>query len=195
MAQGEKVVIFDFQYKYSDSGQFKEEFAVTVRAPSLADFSIHNVMTAYAAEAQQNNQAAGMKMFSSISSEQLDAMFKERRANRDGEQTDLVELDTDMVTRVISTYAAGLGAEKFDRFMAFLKKTLTGNPRLVTVGETKIPLKDAEWEAIAQAGGMDAITQIMATFAGFFLEALPSKSPSANGDASQASLPSGAVAH
>jgi hypothetical protein len=191
--KGEKQITFPFSFKYSEAGVFKEEFGVTVRAPSLDQFAVHTAMVAFAAEAGQKNQIAGMAAFGALPEGVIASMVK---ARGDQEQLNSApETDDEMATRVIGQFASGLGSERFPRFMDFLLKALKNNPRLASVGDGKVPLTDATIQSICDVGGMDAVNVVMATFAGFFLEPVASPSKNATGEDTPASQQSALAVH
>jgi hypothetical protein len=193
--KGEKQVTFPFSFKYSEGGIFKEEFGVTIRAPSLDQFAVHTVMVAYAAESGKKNQADAMVAFGALPAATLEVMVKARgeQAEQDGPAP--VETDAEMADRVIGHFASGLGSDRFPAFMAFVLKTIKNNPKLATVGDGKIPLTDATVDSIVAHGGMDALNLMMATFAGFFLQEAPSTSQKPIGDNTQASQQSAHGVH
>ena len=53
--RGTRLVHLPINFRYSDNGTFKEDCAVSLSAPSLDQFSVHNAMVAYASEATRNN--------------------------------------------------------------------------------------------------------------------------------------------
>jgi len=174
--KGEIQVHLPFEFDYSDGGTMKKETMITVRAPSFADFKIHNAMVGRAKSAEVGTAVAlsGFKRSADDASPAPAASERE-------------ESDAEMVDRVIGVYAMGLGDEKFSTFMEFVKATLTNNPRLAAVGETKIPIKDAVWEQIGLKGGMDAVNLIISAFAGFFLTDQRSRSLRETGESSSTS--------
>ena len=177
--RGQKVITFPFEFEYSHEGQFKKEFGITVRAPGIELFNVHNKMIAFASEAE-----VGLAIkFSRVNRDKPEAADEEEAKPK------APETDEEMVQRVIGAYSMGLGSEAFPNFMLFLKTTLTNNSRLATIGDTKIPVTDLVWNAIDNAGGMDAINMILRSFAGFFLKQPDSQaSEKANGSNSPPTL-------
>lgn len=194
--RGTRLVHLPINFRYSDNGTFKEDCAVSLSAPSLDQFSVHNAMVAYASEATRNNDKEQALTFAAMAPA-LETLkkFREEAISTEVEVAPAEETDEQRTTRVVEFYAQGLG-EKFPAFMEYLKKTLTNNPKLARVGDTKQPLRDESWEDIASKGGMDAVLMVFAGFAGFFLkEAARTKSQEANGSNSRAMSPSRAEVH
>lgn len=179
-----KAIEFDFEFQYSDKGQFAAEQVITLQAPSFADFGIHTTMTGYA-KAAEVGTAVALSAFRREDRQDLSSVAEETPAS--------VESDAQMAERVIGVYAMGLGSDKFPAFMDHVRKILTNNPRLARVGETNQPIVDDVWRSIADKGGMDAINLVIAGFAGFFLTAAPSRSQNANGADSPTTSPSAPV--
>lgn len=185
MAKGrEAEIMLPFEFAYSDGGVMKTEMAVTVRAPSFEDFKVHNTMVGYA-KAAQVGMAVAFSKFSRPEARATDV------PEGDAEPAEIAETDAEMADRVLSTYAAGLGEDKFAAFMEYLRGVLTNNARLAFVTGTKVPIRDKVWASIGEAGdketvggGMQAITIICAAFAGFFLMEPRSRSAATTGESS-----------
>lgn len=176
--RGKKEINFPFEFEYSHEGQFKKEFGVKVQAPGIDQFDIHNKMVAFASDAE-----VGLAI----------KFSKVKREDRQTDEEDIAksapETDAEMAQRVIGVYSMGLGPEAFPIFMSFIKKTLTNNPKLASIGETNVPITDLVWNAIDNAGGMDAVALVLMSFAGFFLKQPEEvKSGKANGSSSQPTL-------
>lgn len=194
MAKGrEQEIMLPFEFSYSDGGVVKTEMAVTVRAPSFEDFKVHNTMVGYA-KAAQVGVAVAFSKFARPEARATDV------PGGDAEPVEIVETEAEMADRVLSTYAAGLGEDKFSAFMEYLRGVLTNNARLACVTGTKIPIRDKVWQSISEAGdkeeaggGMQAITIICAAFAGFFLTEQRSKSAARTGENSSTTSPSDRV--
>jgi len=207
--KGRKVLILPCEFRYTakaPGGQatFLTEHAVTVCAPSLAHFAIHSRMIGFAKAASATFQREQAIAFSAMKPEAIETMMRARKAMAaDAAQAGVVEAEelppeteVEMADRVMDYFATGLGPDRFPEFWDWLKKVLTGNPRLAFVGDaeggrTGSALNDGEWNAIDQAGGMEAINIILAGFADFFLTGVaPSKSASTTGTESPTSQPS-----
>jgi hypothetical protein len=188
MARGQKLVTLDFEFEYSKGGKFEKEFAVTLKAPSLDLFAVHNYHVSMA-ESVELGLAAKFSRFErrAVSDAERDAAIAKQ------EEAQAVETDDDAAKRIISQYASGMEPDAFASFVEKVKKTLTGNPKLATIGETTIPITDAVWDDIASKGGLDAVMQIIAGFLGFFDTARKSASPT--GKNSRAGQPSEAAVH
>ena len=173
--RGTKQITFPFEFQYSEGGSFKKEFAVTLRAPSLGQFKVHNQMTAYAWMAEIGIAAR----FADIKRPEPSAPDASEPQEPAAEET-----DQDKATRAMSVFAMGLGAEKYPEFVDFLKAKLTRNAALARVGDTSVALTDEVWESIEAEGGMDAVMLILGSFAGFFLRTADSATTSAKGNGS-----------
>jgi hypothetical protein len=202
MMRGTRLLHLPVSFKYSDGGKYAEDSAVTLQAPSLDNFAIHTKMVAYATQAMMANEKEQMQMLAELG-DTLDKILKSRDAMREQAiaegkveaDAEAAETDDAMAARVMSTYARGLGPDRFPAFMEFVKKTLTNNAKLARVGETKVPLRDESWEDIDAKGGMDAVNIVLAGFAGFFLRTVGSESRDANGNSSQPTSPSLPAVH
>lgn len=197
--RGQRLIELPVKFRYSENGQSKEECAVMVQAPGLDQFAVHNKMVAYAAEALRKVQMEEAALLASMGSA-LDIIMK-ARAEIDQNAEPVAEPKPeslfDMTTRVMETYAKGLGHEKFPDFMDYLKKVLTNNPKLARVGETKIAIRDESWDDINERGGMEAVSIILAAFADFFLQRASQAGASREqiGNSSRPTSPSGAAVH
>lgn len=184
--RGEAIVTFDFEFEYSNKGTFEKEFAIKVKAPSLPDHRTHLRMVALAQAAQ-----VGVAINFSKLERRPTAVEAELAL---AEPEDEIEAEDERTDRVLSTFASGLGPDKFADEMEALKKALTKNARLASIGETGLPITDEVWMTIAEAGGAAAIDRVLAAFLGFFLDA-PSKSPSKNGKNSPVSSSAAGPVH
>lgn len=165
--RGTTTIEFDFEFTYQETAGKDRKLAktntVTLCAPSLQDFALHTFMV-------RSLKAGGIGFATAIQ-----GLIKD--------QGDGVEDDDDAAAdenpmRAIDLLAVGLG-DDFDTFCARVKKELTNKKRLAYVGDEH-PLKDQTWDAIAEAGGLDAVMQIISAFADFFMAA-PSKSQKKTG--------------
>lgn len=182
--RGKKLVQLPINFKYSDAGAFKEDCAVTISAPALDQFKVHSKMMAFASEAETN---LAIK-FASVERPKSDAPEPEKEEQKE-------ETDEEMADRVLGIYAMGLGTEKFPEFMEYVKAVLTGNSKLASVGDTNIPLRAESWDSIDLEGGLEAVSLLIATFAGFFLGQPVGKSEGTNGSNSPPSQRSDRAVH
>jgi hypothetical protein len=169
--RGTKQVTLPISFQFSNAGKLEEDCMVTLQAPGLDSFSIHNHMVAFAAEAQRNSMADEAAMLQKLGP-LLDKILEAKAEQQASEEEPQEIPEEQKAEQVISTYAKGLGSEKFPAFMEYVKKALTNNAKLARVGDTKVPLNDEVWLNIEKAGGMEAATLIIAGFAGFFLKDL-----------------------
>lgn len=187
--KGEKQVILPFEFKFSNKGVWGQEFAITLKAPALADFAVHNRMVAFTSKARTQLMRDEAATFSMMPPATIEALMKARAdyAKKDeaeeAEAEKPEESDSDMAERVMGLYASGLG-DAFPEFVEFLKKALTNNARLASIGDTKQPVTDLVWDEIDknERGGLEAINMILAGFANFFLSAQQSRSASESGE-------------
>ena len=186
--KGERQIILPFEFKFSDKGKWAVEHCITLQAPSLADFGVHNKMVGFASKAITTAQRNEAVMFSSINSDVLGKIIAaraefeaERKASQEENAEPEQETDEAVAERATQMFAAGLD-DKFPDFMEFLKKTLTNNPRLARIGDTQAPIVDGVWEELNKHGGMEAVNLVLMSFANFFLQAPQSKSTNASGD-------------
>ena len=103
--KSEVQIILPFEFRYSDKGGFHTEHAVTVRAPSLPDFAVHNSMVGYAKAAEIGTAVA----FSAFRQKMADVVAEDTASD----VPEPAETDQEMADRVLGVYATGLGAEKF----------------------------------------------------------------------------------
>lgn len=163
--KGEKTINFDFAFQYSEGGKFAEASSITVRAPGLGKFDVHTTMSAYVGKAAL--------AFTRLASE----MPQQAAAEADDDSGEPKTDDQD----VMQLMAMGLGVDEFPKFAMYVKRALTGTPKLAHVTDTKIGLTDEIWESIEAGGGMEAVQKVMSDFAGFFFEALGGRRAKANG--------------
>lgn len=193
--RGTRLVQLPCNVRYSENGTFKEDCAITLTAPSLDQFSLHNTMVTYAMSASRAVEKDQMLTFASLDPAAIAVITKARaEAQAEAPSEPVPETDAERTSRVISHYAQGLG-DKFPAFMDFLKKSLTNNPTIARIGDTKNPIRDETWNDLAEKGGMDAVNMIFAGFAGFFLKETASTSRDENGNSSRPTSPSQAAVH
>ena len=181
--RGQRLVQFPFEFEYSEGGQFKTEFGVTLTAPGLAQIKVHSQMTAWAKRAELGlaTQMSGMKR---PTGEAAEAVVDEAP-----------ETDEEMADRVTTVFAMGLGEEKYPEFLDYVKRVLTNNPALARVGETQVPITDGVWMSLDQNGGMSAVLMLVAGFASFFLANGQRNSGKTNGNSLQPGSHSAAAVH
>lgn len=167
-----KTIEFEFTFRYPDRGNYLDATAVTVKAPGMSNFRVHSAMHGWVMDAMM--QAAAKAIAASGG---IEAARKRAEAEEDKPTAD--EPTEPSGTEFIDQIAIGLGPEKFAEFMAFTRKALTGNAHLAWVGD-KRPITDEVWLEIETNGGMEAVMEVMGTFAGFFV--VSRKSPKKTGD-------------
>lgn len=156
--RGTKTITFDdCEFTYSKGGQFVRGNQITVREPGLGKWEVHSQMTAYVSKAALafSRLAAGMQVPDRPVEDEPEV------ADQD-EQQDVMQL-----------MAMGLGVDEYPKFASYVKRVLTGSPRLASVGEDgESAVTDEVWDSLAENGGMEAVTRVMSEFTGFFFEAL-----------------------
>lgn len=170
--KGENTVEFDFTFQYSRGGKFEEGHSITIRAPGLGKYDVHTTMTAYVGRAA----LAFAKLASSDSGQPAPHADSSAEADQpSGEDQD--EQD------VMQLMAMGLGVEEFPKFAMYLKRVLTGTPKLARVTDTDVGISDEIWESLEANGGMDAVHRVMSDFTGFFLGSMAARQQKPNGAA------------
>lgn len=164
--RGTKTIEFETPFRYSANGVYSETTTVTIRAPGLGKFDVHNKMQAYVMEAMfaLAKQAAEMRGFAEA----------KKAAAEDDDEAPKDQPDPPG-SEIMDQISAGLGHTKYPEFAGYVKRVLTNTPKLATVGEDKQPLTDEVWEAIEETNGTSAAMDILGGFAGFFVNALGSK--------------------
>ena len=176
--RGEKTVTFDFNFEYSHDGNFVEANTITLRAPGLGKFDVHNTMQAYVSKAVV-----------SFAAQLRDANKGQPDQSTDDEDvSDTSEPDDDKDVMVIM--AMGLDLDVYPKFAAYVQRVLTNTPKLATIGDTKVPITDAVWSSIEERGGIEAANKIMSEFTSFFFDALGSKKASGKGKPLSSASPS-----
>lgn len=178
--RGETTVELGFTFEYQQSvGENRgaaDADSVTVRAPGLSKFKVHTAMVAYVSQAM----VGMMKALSGVNAQTGQA----------DEAAERPEGDQD----VMQIMAMGLSDEKFSEFCDFVRKVLTREPKLAFVGDNQ-PLNDDTWEAIAEAGGLEAVMKILGAFTDFFMAAqLKSAERTGNGTSISSASPTQASA-
>lgn len=176
--RGEKTVTFDFNFEYSHDGNFVEANTITLRAPGLGKFDVHNTMQAYVSKAVVSFAA----QLRDANKGQPDT------SDNDEDVSDTSEQDEDKDVMVIM--AMGLDLDVYPKFASYVQKVLTNTPKLATIGDTKMPITDAVWASIEERGGIEAANKIMSEFTSFFFDALGSKKANGKGKHHSSASPS-----
>lgn len=179
--RGEKTIEFEVPFRYSTGGVYSETTTVTIRAPGLGKFDVHNKMQAYVMEAMfaLAKQAAEMRGF---------AEAKKAAEAGDDEEAPKDQPDPPG-SEIMDQISVGLGHAKYPEFAGYVKRMLTNAPKLATVGEDRQPLTDEVWEAIEETNGTSAAMDILGSFASFFVNALGSKKPIGSARSATSSSP------
>jgi hypothetical protein len=172
--RGSKTIEFDFDITYSKGGQFVTTRQITVREPGLGKYDVHATMTAFVSKAALS--------FSKLAKEMRGAGGQQPEQSEpsappaDDDDQDVMQL-----------MAMGLGIDEFPKFATYVKKAMTGSPRVATVGEgTDQAITEEVWESLDQNGGMEAVNKVMSEFTGFFFEALNKRQAKRTGAATSA---------
>jgi hypothetical protein len=159
---GTKEVTFEKPFLYSEGGTFEESNSITVREPGLDLFHIHGRM-----------QSITMKSVFKFANSERQKIQEEEETT--GEAVDPSKRSVDALAIVAAAY----DEEDYAKTIAWMKKTLTNQPKLAFVTGTKVPVTDEVWESLEAEGGVDAVMSVLSEFAGFFFRRLePSKSAS-----------------
>lgn len=185
--RGETMLTLDFEFEFSHNGEVQKEFAVKLRAPGLDQYAIHNRMAGLASEAQVGLAQRYSKIERPKAADIAEAVAA-------AEQAVDQETESEAAARVLDAFATGLGPERFAETMDWLRRTLTGNAKLASIGDTGTPIRDKVWESIADQGGLDAVNLILGTFIAFFMDG-PARSRKGGGSGKPSTPPSGAVVH
>lgn len=160
--RGTKKIEFDFAFEFSEGGSYVSANCVTVTAPSIAAFGVHQHMRA--------SVVASLFGAAKMAAE-LHGVAEARRRAIDEEEAAAASSEPIIPTgaETLDQIALGLGPEKFTAFAAYVRGVLTNNAKLARVGQGSTPITDETWERIEEAGGMEAVAEILGTFAGFFV--------------------------
>lgn len=191
---GEKRIELGSSIKFSfrDSGghnRFEVADFVTVRAPGIEQYRIHQMMRSYVAKvrpalvenfARMSAVSARMRKESGLD----DVPEPEPQAPVGDEPDGADERDA------LEWMALGLGEDTYPAFVEKVKAALTGNPRLLSIGPMNGPVDDGIWYEIASNCGMAAVDKILSDFVGFFFGLGGTSSPARSGPASSPTSPS-----
>lgn len=178
--RGTKTIEFETPFRYSTNGVYSETTTVTIRAPGLGKFDVHNRMQAYVMEAMfaLAKRAAEMRGFADA-----------KKSALEDEDKPSAEVPDPPGSEIMDQISVGLGHVKYPEFAGYVKRVLTNTPKLATVGEDRQPLTDEVWEAIEETNGTAAAMDILGSFAGFFVNALGSKKPTGSARSATSSSP------
>lgn len=185
MRDTKKVITFDFNFTYTRDGNLIEGNTITVCEPAFDKRDVFRKMQAYVAEAQKG-------MLRTFSNDQL-------KAEADKQQADGATAAAPGELDALFTMRMGLGIDDYTRFAEFVQTALTGNRALAFIGDQDLPIKDrlpvqtGVWMSIAEAGGMEAVDQVLAGFASFFLGTRPAKNASPTTSGATGFAPLGVV--
>ncbi len=177
MARGEKTTEYEHGFEYSHEGSIVEGTAITVRAPGLVDLAVH-------ARMQSICNRALIEFFPVVK--------KMRDEARDDEEAETAAAEADAEPAegkkkpeidALQIISYGLGEDGYASFVAWLKKTLTGNARLAFVAGTRQPLTDEIWASLEDRGALKSVLSVLSDFSSFFftLSGETSASESASG--------------
>lgn len=177
--RGEKTVTFDFNFEYSHDGNFVEANTITLRAPGLGKFDVHNTMQAYVSKAVV-----------SFAAQLRDANKGQPDQSTDDDDVSDTSEAQDEDKDVMVIMAMGLDLDVYPKFASYVQRVLTNTPKLATIGDTKAPITDAVWTSIEERGGIEAANKIMSEFTSFFFDALGSKKGNGKGKLPSSASPS-----
>lgn len=163
--RGEATVTFDFAFKYSDQGEYKQAKSVSVRAPALGKFHVHTTMTKFVMDAVTGLQEKRPTMMKGNEDQAVS-----NKAAEGGGPDNPQEMPARAIMQMMSI---GLDRSDYDAFVKYMHAELVGSPKLAVITDTNIPLSDACLEDIVECGGISALYEIMGAFTRFFfIEAL-----------------------
>lgn len=166
MVKGIKTIDFDFDITYSKGGQFVATRQITVREPGLGKWEVHSQMTAFVGKA-------------ALAFSKLAADMAQPAGDGEAPATDV---DVDEEKDLMSLMSMGLGVDEYPKFANYVKKVLTGAPRLAYVGEDQAQaITDEVWESLAENGGMESVTRVMSEFTDFFFMGRAKRQAKRNG--------------
>jgi hypothetical protein len=178
--RGEKTVDLGLTVEISVSGNFTPCDKVTIRAPGLGKFDVYSTMKSFVEDGLASFQ---QKQLALARAAGVDLEKERQRYLEEKEQKESDTSDDD--EEIMDIMARGLGRENFPDFCRYVKKALTGSPKLAVIGEPvdgekPAPINDDFWEALDEhEDGMDAAMKIMGGFTNFFFES--QDSPKKNG--------------
>jgi hypothetical protein len=151
--RGRARIEFDFEFEYSANGEFHRASAIELRAPGRGQIGVHNRMTAWVSSAMVSLAKAQSDLKG-----MLDSIDSDEAAEK---------VDEGGGAGMLTTLAMGLNPEKYDEFVSYVMKALTNSPLAVVAG-SEARITDAVWDSIEAEGGLEAVMEIIGTFAGFF---------------------------
>lgn len=178
--RGTKTIELETPFRYSSKGIYSETTTVTIRAPGLGKFDVHNKMQSYVMEAMfaLAKKAAEMRGF-----------VEAKKAADDEDDKPKEDIIDPPGSEIMDQIAVGLGHDKYPEFAGYVKRVLTNAPKLATVGDDSQPLTDEVWDAIEEANGTSAAMDVLGSFAGFFVNALGSKKTTGSAPSATSSSP------
>lgn len=169
--RGTKKIEFGFSFEFSENGAYASTNTVAVTAPSIASFGVHQHMRASVVEALFGAAKRAAELHG-IAEARRRAIDEDEAAAASAEQ--VVPTGSETLDQI----ALGLGPDKFTAFAAYVRSVLTNNAKLARVGQGNTPITDEVWERIEEAGGMEAVAEIIGTYAVFFVPSPTSRTPS-----------------
>lgn len=160
--RGTKTLQLPFEFEYSDGGTYVTTNEVTLTAPGIDRFHVHATMHAYVMDALFAMAKRAVEL-QGASEARKNAEEEEYEGD---DQQDKKEIEG---KEFFDQLALGMGIDKFPNFVTYVKKILTNNVHLARVGQGKMPITDETWERIEEAGGMEAVKDIIGTFSSFFV--------------------------
>jgi hypothetical protein len=174
--RGEKVVELGVTFRFpTGKGEYGEASTVTVRAPGLANFRVHNKMQAYVMDGAFAMMKKAVEARGGVAAAAAAEAAAEAEREANGET--LEEAPEPLGVDTMNQMSIGLGVERFPEFCEFIRKSLT-NSKFATIGDSKIMITDETWEAIEEVAGMDGVMEVMGQFVGFFAGSQKSRKPS-----------------
>lgn len=156
--RGTKTIVLDQDIEYSEGGAYLTTNEITLMAPGIDRLHVYSAMRAHVLDA----------LFSAAKrAVEIQGLSE---ARKQAEEEEEAETESAEITgkEFFNQIGLGLGADRFPQFVSYVKKTLTNAPKLARVGQGSTPITDETWERLQEAGGMDAVADIIGTFASFF---------------------------
>lgn len=144
------------EFKYPAGGQIAVGNAVLVQEVGFDQISVHRQMSHAVLQA-----LVGMEKHRSLVEKQ--AEDAPPTINEDGTEDDGAEGLMNLFGMAIED------ADKFEKIVARIQKTLTNNATLARIEGTDAPITDQAWRGIAETNGVDGVNRILSVFASFFL--------------------------